>query len=93
LISYLIDSLNLLKLEKSIVIKRNDDESNRRNQINSNYILMSNLENTKMMSKNLNNFQNRVFQNLSNNISTSIQENFNKLSKKIDEIDKSNNAK
>ena len=84
---------NLLKLEKSIVIKRNDDESNRRNQINSNYILMSNLENTKMISKNLNNFQNRVFQNLSNNISTSIQENFNNLSKKIDEIDKSNNAK
>ena len=71
---------HLNQLEKSIVKKRNNDESNRRNQINSNYMLMSNLEKTNMISKNLNSFQNQFFDNFTINFNASIQQNIKNLS-------------
>ena len=77
---------HITNLEKSAVSKRNNLETSRKNQINSNNILMSNLEKTNLISENLVQFKDQFFDKFSKNFSHSINENFNLLSKNLNKI-------
>ena len=95
LLKLIKDNLNTIQnhlnqVEKSIVRKRNTEENNRKNQINSNYMLRSNLEKTIAISKNLNSFKNQILDKFTKNLSDSINSNFNILSQRVFDIEQLN---
>lgn len=78
---------HIMKLEKSYVIKRNSDENTRKNIINSNYMLISNIEKTNNLSDHLVNFENNIY-NYEKNLSYKFENRFEGIIKKLNEIDK-----
>ncbi len=77
---------NIKKLERSYVNKRNTDENTRKNIINSNYMLISNMEKTNNISDNLLNFENYLY-NYEKNFTQRFENRFQGLYSKLNEFD------
>ena len=78
---------NIKKLERSYVNKRNTDENTRKNIINSNYMLVSNIEKTNNISDNLLNFESYLY-NYEKNFTQRFENKFQGLYSKLSEFDK-----
>jgi hypothetical protein len=75
------------KIEHAEIAKRNNEESSRKNQVSSNYMLMSNLEKTNTISNNLQSLQKEIMTNFAKNFTSSIHTNFKEIYNRLSLID------